>query len=65
MCLLVICCLAALFFREVNILHTCIKLIADVIRGIGAPNWLNLFFNGPRFVEIFDSHDVKITIAPA
>jgi hypothetical protein len=42
-------------------MHTRIKLIVDVIRGIWAPSSLNFFFNGPRFVEIFDSHDAKIT----
>jgi hypothetical protein len=65
MCLLVICCLVALLFREMNVLHTCIKLIVDVIKGIWAPSWLNFFFNGPKFVEIFNNHDAKITTAPA
>ncbi len=60
MCLLVICCLAAILFGEMNILHTWIELVVDVIRGIGAPNWLNIFFNGPRFTEILDNHDSKI-----
>jgi len=50
-CLLVIYCLAALLFGEVNVLHTCIKVVVDVIRGTGAPSWLNLFFNGPRSVK--------------
>jgi hypothetical protein len=61
-CSLVICCLAALLFGEVNVLHTRIKLVVDVIRGTGAPSWLNIFFNGPRFAEILDSHDAKIAI---
>jgi len=65
MCLLVICCLVALLFREINVLHTRIKLIVHVIKGIWAPSWLNFFFNGPRFVEIFNNHDAKITTAPA
>jgi hypothetical protein len=47
-CLLVICYLAALLFGKMNVLHTRIKLVIDVIRGTGAPSWLNLFFNGPR-----------------
>ncbi len=65
MCLLLICCLVTLLFGEVNVLHTSIELIIDVIRRTRAPSWLNLFFNGPRFVEILDSHDAKIAIAPA
>jgi hypothetical protein len=64
-CLLVICYLAALLFGKMNVLHTRIKLVIDVIRGTGAHSWLNLFFNGPRSAEILDSHDAKITIAPA
>ncbi len=36
-CLLVIYCLAALLFGEVNILHTRIKLVIDVIRGTRHP----------------------------
>jgi hypothetical protein len=55
--------LAALLFGEMNVLHTHIELIVDVIRSTGASNWLNLFFNGPRSVEILDSHDAKIAIA--
>jgi len=47
-CLSVICCLAALLVGEVNIMHTRIELVVDVIRSIGAPSWLNFFFNGPR-----------------
>jgi len=47
-CLLVIYCLVALLFGEVNIMHRCIELIVDVIRSIGAPSWLNFFFNGPK-----------------
>ncbi len=46
-CLLVICCLVALLFGEVNIIYICIELVVDVIRSIGAPSWLNFFFNGP------------------
>jgi hypothetical protein len=61
-CLLVICCLVALLFGEVNVLHTRIELVVDVIRGTRAPNWLNIFFNGPKFAEILDSHDAKIAI---
>jgi hypothetical protein len=60
MCLLVICCLAAILFGEMNILHTHIELVVDVIRGIGATNWLNIFFNGPRSTKILDNHDAKI-----
>ncbi len=63
-CLLVIYYLATLLFGEMNVLHTRIELVADVIRGIGAPNWLNFFFNGPRFVKILNSHDAKIATAP-
>jgi len=63
-CLLVICYLAALLYGEVNILHTHIELVVDVIRGTRAPIWLNHFFNGPKSTEIFDSHDAKIAIAP-
>jgi hypothetical protein len=63
-CLLVICYLAALLFGEMNILHTHIELLVDVIKGTGAPSWLNLFFNGPKSVKILISHDAKITIAP-
>ncbi len=48
-CILVICCLATLLFGEVNIMHTHIELVVDVIRSIGAPSWLNFFFNGPKF----------------
>ncbi len=48
-----------------NVLHTRIELIVDVIRRTGAPSWLNLFFNGPRSVEILDSHDVKIATTHA
>ncbi len=59
-CLLVICCLAALLFGEVHVLHTHIELVVDIIRGIGAPSWLNLFFNGCKSTEILDSHDAKI-----
>jgi hypothetical protein len=65
MCLLVISCLATLLFGEVHVLHTHIELVVDVIRSTGAPSWLNLFFNGPRFAKILDNHDVKIAIAPA
>jgi len=65
MCLLVIYCLAALLFGEVNVLHTRIELVVDVIKGTRAPSWLNLFFNGPRSVEILDSHDAKIVTASA
>ncbi|CAK9200415.1 unnamed protein product [Sphagnum troendelagicum] len=50
---------------EVNMLHTRIEVVIDVIRGTGAHSWLNLFFNGPRSAEILDSHDAKIAIAPA
>jgi hypothetical protein len=64
MCLLVICCLAALLFGEMNVLHTHIELVVDVIRGTRAPSWLNLFFNGPRSVEILDNHDAKIATTP-
>jgi hypothetical protein len=64
MCLLVIYCLVALLFGEVNVLHTRIELVVDVIRGTRAPNWLNIFFNGPRSAEILDSHDAKITTEP-
>jgi hypothetical protein len=64
MCLLVICYLATLLFREVNVMHTHIELIVDVIRGTRGPNWLNLLFNGPRFTKILNSHDAKITTAP-
>ncbi len=64
-CLLVIYCLAALLFGEMNVLHTQIELVVDVIRGTEAPTWLNLFFNGPRSIEILDSHNVKITTTPA
>ncbi len=39
---------------------TRIELVADVIRGTGAPSWLNLFFNGPRSAEILDSPDAKL-----
>jgi hypothetical protein len=45
-------------------MHTRIELVIDVIRGTGAPSWLNLFFNGPRFAEILDNHDAKIATAP-
>ncbi len=62
-CLLVIYCLATLLFGEVNVLHTHIELVVDVNKGTGAPSWLNLFFNGPRSIEIFDSHDAKIPTA--
>jgi hypothetical protein len=65
MCLLVIYCLAALLFGEVNVLHTRIELVIDVIKGTRAPSWLNLFFNGPRSAEILDSHDAKIVTASA
>jgi hypothetical protein len=54
-CLLVINYLAALLFGEVNVLHTRIELVVDVIKSTGAPSWLNLFFNGPslhRFLTI-------------
>ncbi len=54
-----------LLFGEVNILHTCIKLVVNVITCTWAPSWLNLFFNGPRSVLILDSHDAKITITLA
>jgi hypothetical protein len=64
-CMLVICCLATLLFGEVNVLHTRIELVVDVIRGTGAPSWLNLFFNGPRSTKILDSHDAKIATTPA
>ncbi len=64
-CLLVICCLAALLFGAVNVLHTRIQLVVDAIRGTGVPSWLNLFFYGPRSAEILDSHDAKIATAPA
>jgi hypothetical protein len=37
-CLLVICCLAALLYREMNVMHTHIELVVDVIRGTRAPN---------------------------
>jgi hypothetical protein len=60
MCLLVICCLASILFGEMNILHTRIELVVDVIKGIGAPNCLNIFFNGPRSIEILNNHDSKI-----
>jgi hypothetical protein len=63
-CLLVIYCLVALLFGEVNVLHTRIELVVDVMKGIGAPSWLNLFFNGPRSVDILDSHDAKIATTP-
>ncbi len=49
---------------EVNVLHTRIELVIDVIRGTWAPSWLNLFFNGPRSAKILDSHDVKNVTAP-
>jgi len=62
-CLLVICCLAALLFRAVNVLHTHIEVVVDVIRGTRAPSWLNLFFNGPRSAKILDNHDAKIATA--
>jgi hypothetical protein len=64
-CLPVICYLATLLFGEMNVLHTCIELIVDVIKGTRAPSRLNLFFNGPRSIEILDSHDAKIATAPA
>jgi hypothetical protein len=64
MCLLVICCLAALLFGEMNVLHIHIELVVDVIKGTRAPNWLNLFFNGPRSVEILNNHDAKIATTP-
>jgi hypothetical protein len=64
-CLLVIYCLVALLFGEANVMHTHIELAVDVIRGTWAPSWLNLFFNGPRFAEILDSHDAKITTTHA
>jgi hypothetical protein len=64
-CLLVICYLAALLFRAVNVLHTHIEVVVDVIRGTRAPSWLNFFFNGSRSAEILDSHDAKIATAPA
>jgi hypothetical protein len=64
-CLLMICYLVTLFFGEVNIMLTRIELVVDVIKSIGAPSWLNLFFNGPKYVEILDNHDAKITIALA
>jgi hypothetical protein len=60
----VIYCLATLLFKEVNVLHTHIELVIDVIKGIGAPSWLNLFFNGPKSTEILNSHDAKIATAP-
>ncbi len=63
--LLMICCLVALLFGEVNVMHTRIELIVDVIRGTGAPSWLNLFFNGPRSTDILDNHDAKISTTPA
>jgi hypothetical protein len=50
---------------EVNVLHTRIELVVDVIKGTGAPSWLNFFFNGPKFAEILDSHYAKIAIALA
>jgi len=49
-----------MLFGEVNVLHTRIKLVVDDIRGIGAPDWLNIFFNGPRSIKILNSHDAKI-----
>ncbi len=64
-CLLVICYLAALLFGAVNVLHTRIEVVVDVIRGTRAPSWLDLFFNGPKFTEILDNHDVKIATALA
>ncbi|CAM6077770.1 unnamed protein product [Sphagnum tenellum] len=64
-CLLVICCLTTLLFGAVNVLHTCIEVVVDVIRSTRAPNWLNLLFNGPRSAKIFNSHDAKIAIGPA
>jgi len=57
--------LAALLFGVVNVLHTHIKVVVDVIRGTRTPSWLNLFFNGPRSAEILDNHDAKIATAPA
>jgi hypothetical protein len=63
-CLLVICCLAALLFGAVNVLHTRIEVV-DVIRSTKAPSWLNLFFNGPRSAKILDIHDTIIATAPA
>jgi hypothetical protein len=64
-CLLVICCLAALLFGEVNVLHTHIELVVDVTRGTWAPSWLNIFFNGPRSIDILNSYDAKITTTHA
>jgi hypothetical protein len=64
-CLLVIYCLAALLFGAVNVLYTHIEVVVDVIRGIGAPSWLNLFFNGPRSAEVLNNHDANIVTAPA
>jgi hypothetical protein len=52
--LLMIYCLATLLFREMNVLHTHIELVVDVIKGTLAPSWLNLFFNGPKSVEHTD-----------
>jgi len=63
-CMLVICCLATSMFRAVNVLHTRIEVVVDVIRGTRAPDWLNLFFNGPRSVEILHIHDAKIATTP-
>jgi hypothetical protein len=63
--MLVICCLAALLFGAMNVLHTRIEVLVDVMIGTGAPSWLNLFFNGPRSAEILDIHDAKIATAPA
>jgi hypothetical protein len=60
----VICYLAALLFGAMNMIHTRIEVVIDVIRGTGAHSWLNLFFNGPRSAEILDSHDAKIAITP-
>jgi hypothetical protein len=57
--------LATLLFGEVNVLQTCIELVVDVIKGTRAPNWLNLFFNGPKSIEILDSHDANFATAPA
>ncbi len=43
-----------------NVLHSSIELVVDVIRGTRAPSWLNLFFIRPRFAEILDNHDAKL-----
>jgi hypothetical protein len=63
--MLVICCLAAFLFGAMNVLHTRIEVVINVIIGTRAPSWLNLFFNGPRSAKILDIHDAKIATALA